>query len=130
MIYIYVYLKIFVLLYADDTVILSESRTDLQLALNVFGQYCAEWKLTVNTDKTKILIFAKGRLSKYDKYYFNGKCLEIVNEYKYLGIIFSRSGSFARTIGWLVVFGLNGPLRQYFSLYRAVSQNERERKEK
>ena len=31
---------------------------------------------------------------------------------------------------WLVVFGLNGPLRQYFSLYRAVSQREGERKEK
>ena len=28
-------------------------------------------------------------------------------------------------IGWLVVFGLNGPLRQYFSLYRAVSQRGR-----
>ena len=33
--------------------------------------------------------------------------------------------------GWLVgCFGLNGPLRQYFSLYRAVSQREGERKEK
>ena len=31
---------------------------------------------------------------------------------------------------WLVDFGLNGPLRQYFSLYRAVSQREGERKEK
>ena len=32
---------------------------------------------------------------------------------------------------WLVgYFGLNGPLRQYFSLYRAVSQREGERKEK
>ena len=27
-------------------------------------------------------------------------------------------------------FGLNGPLRQYFNLYRAVSQREGERKEK
>ena len=26
-------------------------------------------------------------------------------------------------------FGLNGPLRQYFSLYRAVSQREGEREE-
>ena len=25
-------------------------------------------------------------------------------------------------VGWLVVLGLNGPLRQYFSLYRAASQ--------
>ena len=33
--------------------------------------------------------------------------------------------------GWLVgCFGFNGPLRQYFSLYRAVSQREGEREEK
>ena len=34
-------------------------------------------------------------------------------------------------IGWLVgCFGFNGPLRQYFSLYRAVSQRDGERGEK
>ena len=34
-------------------------------------------------------------------------------------------------IGWLVgCFGFNGPLRQYFSLYRAVSQGEGEREQK
>ena len=33
--------------------------------------------------------------------------------------------------GWLVgCFGFNGPLRQYFSLYRAVSQREGERGER
>ena len=33
--------------------------------------------------------------------------------------------------GWLVgCFGLNGPLRQYFSLYRAVSQREGDRGER
>ena len=32
---------------------------------------------------------------------------------------------------WLLgCFGFNGPLRQYFSLYRAVSQREGEREEK
>ena len=31
-------------------------------------------------------------------------------------------------VGWL--FRLNGPLRQYFSLYRAVSQREGERGDK
>ena len=35
------------------------------------------------------------------------------------------------TYSWLVgCFGFNGPLRQYFSLYRAVSQREGERGEK
>ena len=33
-------------------------------------------------------------------------------------------------IGWLVVLCLTAPLRQYFSLYRAVSQREGERGEK
>ena len=34
-------------------------------------------------------------------------------------------------VGWLVgCFGFNGPLRQYFSLYRAVSQREGETKRK
>ena len=33
-------------------------------------------------------------------------------------------------VGWLVDFGFNGPLRQYFSLYRAVSQREGERGKK
>ena len=32
--------------------------------------------------------------------------------------------------GWLVDLGFNGPLRQYFSLYRAVSQREGEREER
>ena len=33
-------------------------------------------------------------------------------------------------VGWLVGFGFNGPLRQYFSLYRAVFQREGDRGEK
>ena len=41
-----------------------------------------------------------------------------------------QEGQFSTNVGWLVVFGFNGPLRQYFSLYRAVSQKEGERGEK
>ena len=34
-------------------------------------------------------------------------------------------------VGWLVgCFGFNGPLRQYFSLYQAVSQREGDRERK
>jgi hypothetical protein len=48
-----------VLLYADDTVILAESAEDLQLALNEFFIYCTQWKLNVNVEKTKIMIFPR-----------------------------------------------------------------------
>ena len=40
------------------------------------------------------------------------------------------TNQFTRGFGWLVGFGLNGPLRQYFSLYRPVSQREGERGKK
>ncbi|XP_056016752.1 uncharacterized protein LOC130053469 [Ostrea edulis] len=89
------YLKLLILLYADDTVIMAESADDLQYALNEFFIYCTQWKLNVNVDKTKFLIFSKGPLMKR-QFYYNGGVIENVKEFKYLGIIFSRSGSFCK----------------------------------
>ena len=39
------YLKLFILLYADDTAILADSADDLQKQLNSFQEYCKLWKL-------------------------------------------------------------------------------------
>ena len=58
-----VYLKLFLLLYADDTILLAESREDLQMFLNTFSEYCLEWKLKINVNKIKALIFSKERIS-------------------------------------------------------------------
>ena len=55
------FVKLFILLYADDTVIMSESEVDLQNGLNAYETYCDLWKLTLNTMKTKIVIFSGGR---------------------------------------------------------------------
>ena len=44
--------KLFILLYADDTVVLAESHEGLQKALDVFGDYCKLWKFQVNTNKS------------------------------------------------------------------------------
>ena len=55
---IFVFWKVFVLLYADDTVILSESSTDLQNALDMYASYCKILKLETNSSKTKVLIFS------------------------------------------------------------------------
>ena len=43
-----------ILLYADDTILLSESKDDLQIMLNEFSIYCKKWKLRINVQKTKI----------------------------------------------------------------------------
>ena len=50
------FLKITVLLYADDTIVFADSAKGLQKALNSLNQYCEEWKLTVNEKKTKVRV--------------------------------------------------------------------------
>lgn len=85
--------KLLVLLYADDTVILADSPTNLQRCIDALSQYCSYWKLTVNADKTKILIFSKRKL-KHLHFSYRGRELEIVDYYKYLGVVFHRNGSF------------------------------------
>ena len=56
-------LKLLILLYADDTVILSESPDDFQNSLNVFHNYCNQWRLTVNLTKTKVVVFGSRNIN-------------------------------------------------------------------
>ena len=54
-----IYLKLFVILYADDTVLMAESSADLQNQLNSFQDYFSIWKLKVNTDNSKVMVFSR-----------------------------------------------------------------------
>ena len=52
------------LLYADDLILFSESRQGLQCSLNKLSEYCLKWKLKINLDKSKVMIFRpSGRLT-------------------------------------------------------------------
>ena len=89
------YMKLFVLMYADDTVLLANSERGLQRALHSLEKYCIHWKLKVNIAKTTVMLFGKQRMKK-DKYNFmfgNSK-LEVVDSFKYLGITFNYNGKF------------------------------------
>lgn len=78
-----------ILLYADDLVIMAEDSAELQAMINNFSSYCMKWNLIVNMDKSKIMIFRKGggRRSRDEKWVLDGREIEVVNKYKYLGII-------------------------------------------
>lgn len=85
-----------ILLYADDAVILADSPINLQKKLHILEKFCSDFNLTVNTAKTKAMIFRKGgRLSRHDKFYYQNCNLEVVSGYTYLGVPFSSSGSFS-----------------------------------
>ena len=112
---LHVYLKLFLLLYCDDTIIMSRSADDLDRALKTYEQYCKIWKLTVNTSKSKIVVFSKGRLGQLH-FSFNNAPLEIVPEYKYLGVLFCKSGSFYRSKRHIAAQGT----RALYSLLRKL----------
>ena len=59
-------LKLCLLLYADDIVIFSETDMGLQHGLDLLQEYCLRWKLKVNTDKTKVMVFKKGGRNRND----------------------------------------------------------------
>ena len=87
--------RMLIFLYVDDAVILSDSRDNLQQGLTILNEYCTKWKITLNTDKKKIVVFRKGgELSAKDKWYYDGKELEVVKHFIYLGAVFSSGGVF------------------------------------
>ena len=94
-----VYFKLFLLLYADDTVILAESSEELQFAMNAMSDYCKMWNLQVNPLKTKIVVFCKSKrgLRNMPNFNFEDSLLEIVDHFSYLGVQFSYNGKFTRT---------------------------------
>ena len=72
-----------ILLYADDIVLLSQSKEALQSSLNILHNFCSSWKLQVNTSKSKIIIFnsiSNGK-SFLNCFSYNNILLETVTSY-------------------------------------------------
>ena len=89
-------LKLFILLYADDIIIFAKTAEELQLSLDILDTYCKRWKLKVNINKTKIMVFRKGGILRRNlNFFYNGDTLEIVTKFTYLGIVFTTGGSFS-----------------------------------
>ena len=92
------FLRLYLLLYADDTVIIAESAIDLQKALDKLHDYCCLWDLSVNAEKTKVVIFGNGKIRNKPRIMLSNKELDIVSCYKYLGIEFNYNGKITVTI--------------------------------
>jgi hypothetical protein len=82
----------YVLLYADDTILLAESATDLQVMLDTMEEYCNIWELDINVSKTKIVIFSRGKVDNIPVFIYKEAPVEVVDSYNYLGIIFNYNG--------------------------------------
>ena len=66
-------LSIYLLLFADDAVLFSDTIEGLQYSLNNLESYCNKWNLEVNVDKTKIVVFRKaGILNRREVWTYGG----------------------------------------------------------
>ncbi|KAL7723080.1 hypothetical protein ACLKA6_015175 [Drosophila palustris] len=88
--------RIKVLMYADDMVLLADSADALQTMINALHVYCVTWSLQINCAKSKVMIIkdGRGRSAREDNWCLNGVQLEVVKQYKYLGIILTSNMSF------------------------------------
>jgi hypothetical protein len=82
-------LNLFVLLYADDTVIFAETVNGLQNGLRLMKNYCDKWKLVLNVKKCKVIIFSRGKVRNRPDFFIGDEKLEIVDSFSYLGIKFN-----------------------------------------
>ena len=81
-------LLISILLYADDMVLVAKSPRDLQRMLDVLQSFSNKWHFEINTAKTKIMTFNDD--FRRHSWTFNNQPIEEVEEFKYLGIKYSR----------------------------------------
>ena len=80
------------LMFADDMVLLAESECDLQKQVSCVYENCKMNGLSMNVSKTKILVFERENVRTECVIKIGDECLEQVNEYVYLGSLFSREG--------------------------------------
>ena len=83
--------------YADDIVIMSETKEGLQQCLDKLANYCIKWEMKVNTGKTQVMVFSNKR-SVAHQFTLNNCALQNVDNYKYLGCIFSNNRNFKECI--------------------------------
>ena len=104
--------------YADDLVIFSTTHEGLQKSIDALHAYCGQHKLEINLKKTKCMTFTKGNKIEKGSIRINGKQIENVKVFKYLGITIQKKNcSFLPTLKDLsnkanrTLFALNSKIK-------------------
>ena len=79
---------------------MTENIKDMQTLLIFFSDYCNDWILKINVEKTKSMII--GRCRNKRNFILNVFVIENVTSYKYLGVYFHKNGKFTYSMKQLV----------------------------
>ena len=79
--------ELFIMLFADDVVLLSYTPVGLLHQLNLLARNADPLDLTVNLERSNIVVFRNGGyLATCEKWYTIKNVVKVVNAYKYLGV--------------------------------------------
>ena len=88
---------LFCLMFADDIAHCAETRVRMQRQLDLIFNFCQLTNMTVNLNKTEIIVFRNGGpLRNYESWHFNGIPVRTTSQYKYLGLIFTPKLSWSK----------------------------------
>ena len=96
-------INMYVLLYADDTLVFAESPEELQTAMHEVSVYCKRWGLSINRTKTNVVIFSRGKVSTKFNFKMGDIAIDTISEYCYLGIVFNYNGKFSKAVSERIV---------------------------
>ena len=112
-------IELFILLFADDIVLLSDTIVGLQNQLNVLGVQATKLDLHVNIDKSNIVIFRQGGyIAAKENWYYKSERLTVVNCYKYLGLYLSTKLSFSKALDDMASRGRNAVISIIRTLWK------------
>ena len=84
------------LLWADDLILLATSPSTLQKQLDSLQNYCTDWGVEINIDKTKLMTFnSQFSPSRSHSFHIGTQVIKKVDTYCYLGIDIHESGLFS-----------------------------------
>lgn len=88
------------LAFADDLVLVAPSVEKLQNLVNILADHCQKYRMSVNVDKTKTMVFRKNYQTRREdiSVKYGHQTLEQVRNYKYLGIIFDECLNFGLAV--------------------------------
>ena len=83
--------KLSILMYADDIVIMTESREDMQECLNAVETYANDFKVKFGAAKSQVLVVS-GPDEPEEDWHIGDTVIKQTKEYKYLGVKFRELG--------------------------------------
>ncbi len=82
-----------IMVYADDTNVISHTVQDLRNCINIIENYCMLYDVSINAKKTKWMHLGKPTSLIEPEIKVNGDILEKVTAFKFLGVIIESDGS-------------------------------------